>query len=81
MLYDMQDTAWIGPRTVQHLDVPEFLEREYVWAAEELRLASRPFQIRPGRFRLDVGRPREPQTSTDLAVITDILVEANKRLQ
>ncbi|EGX90772.1 hypothetical protein CCM_07192 [Cordyceps militaris CM01] len=59
MLYDLQDTAWIGHRSLQDMEIFDFLEREYVpgqWTADNRRqLLSRAFPIRAGRFRPDVG--------------------------
>lgn len=60
MLFDLQNTCWIGPRSLQDMDIFEYLEREYIhghWAPDGRRnLLSRAFTIRPGRFRPDVGR-------------------------
>ncbi|PMB64724.1 hypothetical protein BM221_009565 [Beauveria bassiana] len=60
MLYDLQDTGWIGTRSVQDLEISDYLEREYIpgqWTADNTRqLFSRSFPIRLGQFRPDVGR-------------------------
>ncbi|KAM3482261.1 hypothetical protein MY8738_004100 [Beauveria namnaoensis] len=54
------DTGWIGTRSVQDLEISDYLEREYVpgqWTADNTRqLFSRSFPIRLGQFRPDVGR-------------------------
>ncbi|KAJ6780662.1 hypothetical protein PWT90_01322 [Aphanocladium album] len=77
MLYDLQESSWIGPRTIQDMDVLSFLEREYVsreWATtEELRIGSRVFPIRPGRFRPDVGRPHASARRFQGTVVTNAL--------
>ncbi|OAQ97051.1 hypothetical protein LLEC1_04789 [Akanthomyces lecanii] len=78
MLFDLQDTCWIGPRSLQDMEVFEYLEREYVhghWTSDGRRnILSRAFPICSGKFRPDVGRMPISEGPWERLVITKDLL-------